>query len=227
MGGFGTGTDHVLITLHAMGPDALAVYSERLAALFQVGNAFREIWRQDGAALMDIVDGQLVPTAKVHFGYTDGISQTTIRGGPERYPPDHQTACEPWLFVLSTDAENYFVPEPHELGLNGSFAVFKMAETNVVGFREFPAIESRRRSIPNCSPPKCAGAGATACRSCCRRTLTVPPGGITPEQLNDYEYVERRRHRRPKRHPLPDRRAHAPDQPEGTAGCGPRSPWRQ
>ena len=47
------------------------------------GDAFREIWRQDGMALMDVENGRPVPTAKVHFGYTDGISTPTIRGGPE------------------------------------------------------------------------------------------------------------------------------------------------
>ena len=142
VGGFGTGADHVLITLHAIGPDALTATANGLRTCSSSGDAFREIWRQDGAALTDLVDGKPVPTSKVHFGYTDGISQTTIRGGPERYPPDHQKACEPWLFVLSADAENYFVPEPHELGLNGSFAVFKMAETDVVGFERFLAIKS-------------------------------------------------------------------------------------
>ena len=53
------------------------------------------------------------------------------------YRPDHQRPCEPWLFVLRDDAENYDVPEPHELGLNGSFAVFKKVETDVVGFEDF------------------------------------------------------------------------------------------
>ena len=86
---------------------------------------------------MEMKDGKPVLTSKVHFGYTDGISMTTIRGGPERYPPDHQQPCEPWLFVLLDEAENYFVPEPRELGLNGSFAVFKMIETDVVGFENF------------------------------------------------------------------------------------------
>ena len=54
VGGFGIGADHVLITLHAIGPDALTAYSERLANLFASGAAFREIWRQDGAALTDL-----------------------------------------------------------------------------------------------------------------------------------------------------------------------------
>jgi len=55
---------------------------------------------------MEVQDGMVVPTTKVHFGYTDGISMTTIHGGPERYKRDHQQPCEPWLFVLLDEAEN-------------------------------------------------------------------------------------------------------------------------
>ena len=90
IGGFGSGDDHVLVTLHAMGPEAMTSYTDRLCAWFAEGNAFQEIWRQDGMALIEMQDGQPVPTAKVHFGYTDGITTPTIRGGPESYPPDHQ-----------------------------------------------------------------------------------------------------------------------------------------
>jgi len=88
IGGFGAGSDHVLVTLHALNPEAMATYSARLSALFAEGGAFREIWRADGIALMEVRDGESVPTFKVHFGYTDGISITTIHGGRERYPPE-------------------------------------------------------------------------------------------------------------------------------------------
>ena len=134
-----------MVTLHAISPEAMTTYSDRLSALFSEGNAFREIWRTDGMALMETVDGKTVPTFRVHFGYTDGISMTTIRDGPERYTADHQQPCDPWLFVLQDDAENYFVPEPRELGLNGSFAVFKMVETDVVGFENF--LQSKKDQI--------------------------------------------------------------------------------
>jgi len=133
IGDFGKGSDHVLLTLHALSPECLATYSERLAALFAEGNAFREIWRQDGMALMEMKDGKPVFTSKVPFGYTDGLSVTTIRGGPELSRQDHQQPCEPWLFVLRDEAENYIVPEPRELGLNGSFAVFKMIMKMLLG----------------------------------------------------------------------------------------------
>jgi hypothetical protein len=90
IGGFGEGHDHVLVTLHAISPESMRSYSDRLRAWFAEGNAFQEIWRQDGMALTDMQNGQPVPTSKIHFGYTDGISMPTIRGAPEQYPTDHQ-----------------------------------------------------------------------------------------------------------------------------------------
>jgi deferrochelatase/peroxidase EfeB len=124
----------------------------------------------------------------VHFGYTDGISMTTIRGGPERYPPDHQQPCEPWLFVLRDDAENYFVPEPRELGLNGSFAVFKMIETDVVGFENF--LQSNKTTIdPELLAAKMCGRWRNGVPLALSPETDSPPGGISPEQLNNFEYV--------------------------------------
>ncbi len=188
IGGFGAGSDHVLITLHAMSHEAMAAYSDRLSALFVEGGAFREIWRADGMALMEVKDGEPVPTFKVHFGYTDGISMTTIRGGPERYPLDHQQPCESWLFVLRDEAENYFVPEPRELGLNGSFAVFKMIETDVVGFEK--CLQSNMGKIdPELLAAKICGRWRNGVPLALSPDTDSPPGGIPSEQLNNFEYV--------------------------------------
>jgi deferrochelatase/peroxidase EfeB len=188
IGGFGKGGDHVLVTLHTISPEAMTTYSDRLSALFAEGDAFREIWRGDGMALMETKDGKPVPTTKVHFGYTDGISMTTIRGGPERYPPDHQQPCEPWLFVLRDEAENYFVPEPRDLGLNGSFACFKMIMTDVVGFENF--LRSNKDKIdPELLAAKICGRWRNGVPLALSPETDSPPGGIPPEQLNNYEYV--------------------------------------
>ncbi len=188
IGGFGKGGDHVLLTLHAMSPEAMTRYSDRLVALFAEGSAFREIWRADGMALMDVKDGEPVPTFKVHFGYTDGISMTTIRGGPERYTPDHQQPCEPWLFVLRDDAENYFVPEPRELGLNGSFAVFKMIKTDVVKFEN--CLQSNKDKIdPELLAAKICGRWRNGVPLALSPETDNPPGGMPAEELNNFEYV--------------------------------------
>ena len=188
IGAFGRGSDHVLVTLHALTPEAMKSYSDRLSALFAEGDAFREIWRGDGMALMETVGGKSVPTTKVHFGYTDGISMTTIRGGPERYTQDHQQPCEPWLFILQDDAENYFVPEPRELGLNGSFAVFKVIVTDVVGFENF--LQSQKDKIdPELLAAKICGRWRNGVPLALSPDSDGPPGEIPPEQLNNFEYV--------------------------------------
>ena len=188
VGTFGTGTDHVLATLHAISPEAMNSYSDRLFTLFAEGDAFREIWRGDGMAWMEKVDGKPGFSSKVPFGYTDGISMTTIRGGPERYTPDHQQACEPWLFVLQQEAENYFVPEPPELGLNGSFAVFKMIKTDVVGFENY--LQSNKDKIdPELLAAKICGRWRNGVPLALSPETDNPPGGIPFDQLNDFEYV--------------------------------------
>jgi deferrochelatase/peroxidase EfeB len=189
IGGFGTGNDHVLVTLHALSPEAMTLYSGRLSALFAEDDAFQELWRGDGMALMEMQDGKPVPTTKVHFGYTDGISMTTIRGGPERYKPDHQQPCEPWLFVLLDEAENYFVPEPRELGLNGSFAVFKMIRTDVVGFENF--LQSKKDQIdPELLAAKMCGRWRNGVPLALSPETDSPlQGGVSAEHLNDFEYV--------------------------------------
>jgi deferrochelatase/peroxidase EfeB len=163
-------------------------YTDRLTALFAEGNAFREIWRQDGMALIEMQNGHPVPTTRVHFGYTDSISMTTIRGGPEKYHQDHQQPCDSWLFVLQEEAENYIVPEPRELGLNGSFAVFKMIESDVVGFENF--LQSNKDKIdPELLAAKICGRWRNGVPLALSPDTDSPKGGISPEQLNNYEYV--------------------------------------
>jgi deferrochelatase/peroxidase EfeB len=185
---FGKGKDHVMVTLHALTPEAMASYSDRLAMLFAEGNAFQEIWRTDGVAWTEMVDGKSTFCSKVPFGYTDGISMTTIRGGPERYTPDHQQPCEPWLFVLRDEAENYFVPEPREFGLNGSFAVFKMIKTDVVGFENY--LQSHKDKIdPELHAAKICGRWRNGVPLALSPDTDSPPGGISPEQWNNFEYV--------------------------------------
>jgi deferrochelatase/peroxidase EfeB len=185
---FKTESGHVMVTLHALTPEARTTYSDRLSALFAEGNAFREIWRVDGMAWTEMKDGKPEFTSKVPFGYTDGISMTTIRGGPERYTPDHQQPCEPWLFVLRDDAENYILPEPRELALNGSFAVFKMIKTDVVGFEHF--LQSNKDKIdPELLAAKICGRWRNGVPLASSPDTDSPLGRMTPEQMNNYEYV--------------------------------------
>ena len=189
VGGFGTGNDHVMMALYASSPESMDTYSRRLTELFEEGDAFEELWHVDGAVMTEMVDGTPTPVPRVHFGYTDGITTTPrIRGGPEPVSPDHQEPCEPWLFVLSEDAENYNLPRPSELWRNGSFGVFKMVEQDVVGFENL--LQSNKDRIdPELLAAKLLGRWRNGVPLALSPDTDSPPGGITPEELNNFEYV--------------------------------------
>jgi deferrochelatase/peroxidase EfeB len=188
VGGLGSGDDHVLVTLYAADREVRDEYSARLAALFTTGDAFHELWRVDGEALTEPHDGEQVYVRKVHFGYTDGISAPTIRGGPENPAPDHQQPCEPSLFVLLDEALSYYVPDPPELGRNGSFGVFKVIRQDVVGFEEF--LHSQRDVIdPELLAAKVCGRWRNGVPLALSPETDSPPEGMAPERLNDFEYV--------------------------------------
>ncbi len=188
--GFGKGDDHVLFTLYARNSQLLEACSVRLSALCSTGNAFQELWRGDGAALTETVNGIPTPVSKVHFGYIDGITEPTIKGGPEHNIPDHQQPCEPWLFVLLDDAENYYVPDPPELGRNGSFGVFTVMQQDVVGFENF--LQSHKDEIdPEMLAAKICGRWRNGVPLEFSPDNDSPPGGIKLDQLNDFDYVNK------------------------------------
>jgi deferrochelatase/peroxidase EfeB len=191
IGGFGTGNDHVVVTLHALNFEAMRNYGLRLSRLFAEANAFEELWHGDGMALLEMQDGKPVPVPKVHFGYVDGITlPPNIRGAPERSLPDHQEPIEPWLFVLLDEAENYYVPEPPQLGRNGSFGVFKMMWQDVVGFENF--LQSNKDKIdPELLAAKICGRWRNGVPLALSPDTDSPAGGIKPEELNDFEYVNK------------------------------------
>jgi deferrochelatase/peroxidase EfeB len=89
---------------------------------------------------------------------------------------------------LRDEAENYFVPEPRELGLNGSFAVFKMIKTDVVKFENY--LQSNKDKIdPELLAAKICGRWRNGVPLMLSPKTDSPSGGIPPEQLNNFEYV--------------------------------------
>lgn len=105
----------------------------------------------DGEAILDGVQAQVArafnvigvrngrsfPENRVHFGYVDSISQPRFRqkeGDPEPIDPlgtvllGYPTRMEGLLFR---------VPEPRELGLNGTFNAFRILAQDVSGFEAY------------------------------------------------------------------------------------------
>ena len=89
---------------------------------------------------------------------------------------------------MREDAANYVVPEPRALGLNGSFAVFKKVEADVVGFENF--LQSNKDKIdPELLAAKMCGRWRNGVPLALSPETDEPDGGISLEQLNDFEYV--------------------------------------
>ena len=187
---FGKGSDHVLLTLYARDPELLESCSAQLSELCATGGAFQELWRGDGVALIEKVNGIPIPVSKVHFGYVDGIADPTIKGGPEGNIPDHQEPCEPSLFVLLDEAKDYYVPDPPQLGRNGSFGVFMVMEQDVAGFENF--LQSHKDTIdPELLAAKICGRWRNGVPLVVSPDTDSPPGGIKLDQLNDFDYVNK------------------------------------
>lgn len=187
-GGFGSGRDHVILSLYGSGPAVLDDLSQRLAGLWTTNGAFEELWRHDGQAIPVIRNGQILPFSKVHFGYTDGIAQPTIEGAPDSNRPDSQWPCPNWLFVLSNDGLDYKPPSPPELGLNGSFGVFRLMRQDVVGFENF--LQSHRDVIdPELLAAKLCGRWRNGVPLSLSPNTDSPSPEIPPDQWNNFEYV--------------------------------------
>lgn len=180
---------HVLVTLYAPSRELLEQHSQALTCVLTANNGFVERWRGDGEALIE-KNEQGVPgyVRKAHFGYVDAITEPTIRGGPGPYPPEPQPPCDPWLFVLMDEGVNYYVPTPVELGRNGSFGVFRIEEQDVVGFESF--LQSKKDLIdPELLAAKLLGRWRNGVPLAVAPDSAEPPEGFTPEDLNNFEYV--------------------------------------
>jgi Dyp-type peroxidase family len=133
-------------------------------------------------------DGFDFPHGKIHFGYTDGISQPTIKGGPPR-PPDSQAPVEAYNVIL-TDDQNapYNLPTPPRLGLNGSFGAFRILEQDVAGFEDFLQQQSSQID-PETLAAKMCGRWRTGTPLTLSPDTGTPDPPIPEDQLDNYDYV--------------------------------------
>jgi Dyp-type peroxidase family len=183
--GFGDGAGvHLLLSLWAAGGRAVI---EEISGVLRAGfaGALEELGAHDASALAD---------NKVHFGYTDNISQPTVEGAPptKRPRPDHQPVAPTGEFLLGYTNQygaSYTVGQA-ELSTNSSFAAFRVLDQDVAGFEAFLVDYSTKAGID---------VETLAAKVCGRWRNGVPlvlsPETPTPDppvprhQINDYDYV--------------------------------------
>ena len=137
-GDLNTNKVHLILSVYAIDQGNRETASQELVDAFVKGRA---------GVLLSQFDGHKFPDGKVHFGYTDGISQPIIHGmTPPRRPDGDQPEAPPGEFYLgyqnqfaseSGGPSRYPVPTPDFLGMDGSYAAFRILEQDVAGFEEF------------------------------------------------------------------------------------------
>jgi Dyp-type peroxidase family len=177
---------HVLLSIFADGDAELEFVAADLRARAAAGG---------GASELDHFDGRFLPGEVAHFGYRDGISQPTIAGLPLAGLPDPLPPAPAGEFLLGHPSQHdgftFPVPQPAELGHNGSFGAFRILSQDVHGFETFLARESARTGIDQ---------ELLAAKLCGRWRngvpLTLSPDSATPhppiaaDRLNFFDYVD-------------------------------------
>ena len=125
------GTCHVALTIYARDDAALQA---------AVDKAMGEFHRSQGVTLVATHTFGADADAKNPFGFRDSISQPTIAGSGVDAQPGQERAIAPGEFILGEKSETgapVAMPEPAELGRNGSFVVLRKYESRVGAFNDF------------------------------------------------------------------------------------------
>ena len=143
---------------------------------------------------ISVLDADALPDNKVHFGYTDNISQPHVEGAPptKRPRPDQQPMAPAGEFLLGHQNQYGAVYHltPDQLSTNSSFAAFRMLEQDVAGFEEFLDAWSGRVGLDaETLAAKVCGRWRTGVPLVLSPDTGTPTPPLPPERINDYEYV--------------------------------------
>ncbi|GAB6141046.1 peroxidase [Methylosoma difficile] len=158
---------HIFVTLNAQAPAFLEqAYADLLAAIarYQDGVVILGGHRGDNGELLDYQDAKIVmenglPTAKEHFGYTDGISDPVFEGVPydadrlngrgKQMPDGSWAPLATGEFLLGhiDEAKEYPpAPEPVLLSRNGTYIIYRKLHENVATFENY--LEEQGKKYP-------------------------------------------------------------------------------
>jgi Dyp-type peroxidase family len=120
---------------------ALTIYARDAAALdAAVATAMGELERSHGVTLVGTHAFGADADAKNPFGFRDSISQPAVAGSGVAPLPGQERAIAAGEFILGENSETgapLALPDPPELGRNGSFVVLRKYESRVGAFNDF------------------------------------------------------------------------------------------
>lgn len=134
---FAPGACHIALTIYARDDAALAVALDK---------AMAELDRSNGVTLIGQHAFGADADAKNPFGFRDSISQPFVAGSGVQPLPGQERAIAAGEFILGENSETgkpVAMPEPPELGRNGSFVVLRKYESQAGAFNDFVRSEAQ------------------------------------------------------------------------------------
>lgn len=160
---------------------------ERVSAVLRdaFAGSMEELAAQDATAL---------PDNKVHFGYTDNISQPMVEGAPPRKRPlpDMQPVAQTGEFLLGYTNQfgSTFGVTPTQLSKNSSYGVFRLLEQDVPGFESWLASSAPTIGLDvETLAAKVCGRWRNGVPLVLSPDTATPDVPLAPDQINDYAYV--------------------------------------
>ena len=201
-GGSRTPEPHLLLMLYGRDDDVLAA----LAGEQETARA------QAGLELIARLDTNWLPRGTEHFGFRDGISRTDIEGFQTGAPPENTVAAGEFilgyvnaygqyatrpLLAPAQDPRGHLLPAPEapgrrDIGMNGSYLVFRQLSEDVKAFWTFVLEKSRRNGGPPDPGAMIALASKMVGRWPSGAPLVKTPGADDPTLCDDNDFLYHR-----------------------------------
>jgi len=178
------GTPDVHVLFAAVAPDTARLAAaidpalEALAALAGVA----VIWRQDC---------HMLPTGREAFGFKDNISQPAIEGSGTKGTNPHEPPLKAGEFLLGYLDETGKLPpmpQPEELGRNGTYVALRKLHQRVAAFRQFLKANSSSSEEEELLAAKMLGRWRSGAPLALRPNQDDPELGADPTRNNDFLY---------------------------------------
>lgn len=184
---------HVLLSLYTNTAEDRDLYSAQLRTMFaqvipQAGAPGSDVleWDVDPYVLIDPVTGESY--RKIHFGYTDGISNPIIDAvdlPPLR--PNQLPYVPAWQFVTRDGLPpTYNLPTPLQFGQNGTFSAFRILEQNVPAFEAYLSADGRDEAAQELLVSKLCGRWRNGNPVVLRPDAPGPR--LSDDELTDFDY---------------------------------------
>ncbi|XYJ11605.1 Dyp-type peroxidase [Telluria sp. B2] len=179
---FRPGACHLALTIYARDEAALDVARAR---------AMGELARSHGVTLVGTHAFGADADAKNPFGFRDSISQPAVAGSGVDPVPGQERAIAAGEFILGEDSESgspVAMPDPPELGRNGSFVVLRKYASQVGAFNDFVRSHASGEQEEELLAAKLVGRWRSGAPLILAPEHDDPDLGADPTRNNDFDF---------------------------------------